>query len=277
MIMLAFTFIILAEPVKIEFRQPEISEISGIEMLECCDSLVFAVNDSGNPSEVYVLNMRGEIAQTIVMPQGYKNNDWEDITSMQTGHNGVLFIADIGNNKLLKTSYQIILMFFTFRCNESIPVQIDSLKTLNFTMENNSYDAETLIYDSISGNLYVITKWGEFSKVFEITNPLTRSSKVFPAKYCGKLPLSIITGGDLNAEGDKLLLKTYIEVCFWYRLPNESFGDMCSRAPDALMPYKTEPQGEAICWSPDSRFYYTMSERKNNATVFLYKYAFNMD
>jgi hypothetical protein len=144
-------------------------------------------------------------------------------------------------------------------------------------MEKNTYDAETLIYDPLSGNLYVITKWGEFSKVFEITNPLTRNSDVFPAEYCGQLPLSIVTGGDLNAEGDKLLLKSYIEVFFWYRLPNESFGEMCSRTPDALLPYKMEPQGESICWSPDSKFYYTMSERKNKRSVFLYKYPFLMD
>jgi len=267
------------KPEKIEITHKAIAEISGIEMLPCCDSLVFAVNDSGNPSEVYVLTLSGKVSQIIPIPKQFKNNDWEDISAAQIGepNQAVLFIADTGNNKLLKTSYEIVLLFITFKCGEDIPVQVDSLKSIKFTMDKSAYDAETLLYDTQSGNLYVITKWSEFSKVFEISHPLTRTSDVFPARFCGQLPISIATGGDLDDTGNLLVIKTYIEVYFWNRQPGESIGDMCSRTPDALLPYKSEPQGEAICWSPDNKFYYTLSERKSAKSVFLYKYLFSVD
>lgn len=70
-----------------------LKENSGIEVTSK-SKLIWTLQDSGNPPEIYGVDVTGKIAQTIQITNA-KNNDWEDLTSDEAGN---LYIGDFGNN-----------------------------------------------------------------------------------------------------------------------------------------------------------------------------------
>ncbi|WP_366184187.1 hypothetical protein [Flavobacterium ovatum] len=70
-----------------------LKEVSGIITVQ--DSkLIACIEDSGNKNEIYLLDSKGKIQNTIKINQ-VENNDWEDITKDIHGN---LYIGDFGNN-----------------------------------------------------------------------------------------------------------------------------------------------------------------------------------
>lgn len=79
----------------------DLKEISGLELLN--DSTLVAFNDGGNKSEIYLLNLQGEIKK-IVDVLDTKNRDWEDITRDKE----YIYIGDIGNNLNKRNNLSIV-------------------------------------------------------------------------------------------------------------------------------------------------------------------------
>ena len=79
----------------------KLNEISGLEMLN--DSTLIAFNDGGNKSEIYLLNLEGEILRMIDVLDT-KNRDWEDITR----DDEFIYIGDIGNNRNEREKLSIV-------------------------------------------------------------------------------------------------------------------------------------------------------------------------
>ena len=76
-----------------KFKLPkELNEISGLEKLN--DSVLIAINDSGNSPEIFFINLQGTILKKCRVKNA-PNSDWEDLTM---DYKGNLYIADVGNN-----------------------------------------------------------------------------------------------------------------------------------------------------------------------------------
>lgn len=70
----------------------ELNEISGLEKFN--DTVLIAINDSGNSPDVFFIDFRGTILKKCKVYNA-TNTDWEDLTSDDKGN---LYIADVGNN-----------------------------------------------------------------------------------------------------------------------------------------------------------------------------------
>jgi hypothetical protein len=80
----------------------ELNEISGLEKFN--DSVLIAINDSGNEPSIFFLDLKGRILKTTVVKNA-PNRDWEDLT-MDDKRN--LYIADVGNNSGTNTTFSIL-------------------------------------------------------------------------------------------------------------------------------------------------------------------------
>lgn len=69
-----------------------LEEISGIEFDK--DDNLWAINDSGNSTEIHHIDTLGNVKRSIRISNA-KNIDWEDMTQDDFGH---FFIGDFGNN-----------------------------------------------------------------------------------------------------------------------------------------------------------------------------------
>jgi len=70
----------------------ELNEISGLEQYN--DSILIAVNDSGNSNELFFIDLNGKILKKCSVSNA-SNTDWEDLAMDDLGN---LYIADVGNN-----------------------------------------------------------------------------------------------------------------------------------------------------------------------------------
>jgi hypothetical protein len=70
----------------------ELNEISGLEKFN--DSILVAINDSGNTPDIYFIDLKGTILRKSRVTNA-TNTDWEDLAMDDMGN---LYIADVGNN-----------------------------------------------------------------------------------------------------------------------------------------------------------------------------------
>ena len=80
----------------------ELKEISGLEKFN--DSILIAINDSGNSPELFFIDLKGEIIKKTFVSNAL-NIDWEDLTIDDEGN---LYIADVGNNAHLRKDLGIL-------------------------------------------------------------------------------------------------------------------------------------------------------------------------
>jgi hypothetical protein len=80
----------------------ELKEISGLEKFN--DSILIAINDSGNAPLIFFIDLKGEIIKKTFVSNAL-NIDWEDLTIDDEGN---LFIADVGNNDHLRNDLCIL-------------------------------------------------------------------------------------------------------------------------------------------------------------------------
>lgn len=79
----------------------KLDEISGLELLN--DTTLIAFNDGGNKSEIYLLNLKGEILREVNILDT-KNHDWEDIAI----DDEYVYLGDIGNNNNSRDNLSIV-------------------------------------------------------------------------------------------------------------------------------------------------------------------------
>ena len=138
-----------------------------------------------------------------------------------------------------------------------------------------AHDAETLLVDPESSDLFIVTKEMRGpSRVFRYPAP-HRPKELVTLEEVGALQLGPsdvpgarwVTGGDISLRRNQIVLRTYSHVFLWNRSPGQSIGQAISEPPCA-MPQHREPQGEAICWSLDESGYITVSEKLHQPVYF---------
>ncbi|MBL1278960.1 MAG: hypothetical protein COA33_001715 [Fluviicola sp.] len=185
--LIAFTFAFgqKNELVKLSSLPTELSEASGIELLN--DTTFVVINDGGNTADLFVLNLDGSLRKKVRVLRE-KNNDWEDLAADEN----YLYIADFGNNKnerknlvILKVKIASILskkevvaekIYFNYQEQVSFPPKKEKL----------NFDAEALV--CIGDSLLILTKVNNV--------PWTGESQLY---YLPKIPgiYSIKKAGEL--------------------------------------------------------------------------------
>ncbi len=133
-----------------------LGEISGIEYDK--DGNLWAINDSGNSTEIHQIDSLGQIRRSINISNA-KNIDWEDLTQDDFGH---FFIGDFGNNDNKRndlTIYKIenpIDIKTTDTEAEIIRFKFSDQDLENTTDSIKNFDLEAFIF--YKGKLYLFTK-----------------------------------------------------------------------------------------------------------------------
>lgn len=239
------------------------NEASGIAPSRLYFGSLFIVDDSEAAAGYHVFSKDGSY-QKFVNINGH-NRDWEDIATGDGPETGKSYIyaADIGDNGNVHKQYTI----YRFEEPNSSVNFVEEVDAIQFFYPNNeSNNSETLLLDAKTKDLYVITKDQFNVKVFRLKYPQP-VNQPFEAEYLGVIPYWGIVGGDISADGNEILLKTYIAVFYWKRKTNESVFQALSRTRDVGAPYVQENQGESICWDYQAKGYYTISERGGQPTA----------
>lgn len=250
-----------------------LNEISGLAESAAMPGNFWVEEDSGNENKIYLLSAQGKTIGVFRMTT-VDDRDWEDIAISAGPAPGIhhIYLAEIGDN-VLKYSTKFIYRFpepaITGR---PLPIvdDISRVDKIAFQYPDGNKNAEAILVDPISLDLYVITK-EQRATVYKLPYPQSLS-KVTLATKLGTLPISTVTSASVSGDGSEILIKNYTTILYWKRQPGESLSVVLGRNPVQLV-YSTEPKGEAICWTNDGSGYFTTSEIVDTtaATLFSYK------
>jgi hypothetical protein len=255
-----------------------VTELSGLAASRTNAGVWWGHNDSGNAPKVFAIGDNGANLAEFTL-KGATNIDWEDIAVGPGPAPGVsyVYVGDIGGNISPRNS--VVLYRFpepTVGATQPFVAQpIAAFDTLTFTYPNNeTHDAEALIADPATGDLFVFTKdFSGTAQIFRAAAPLG-SGELLPAGTVSLGPLHAITGADVTAAGDVVALRSYWTV-FLYPRPagaplTDAFGQpVCSGAtPAASFTNPPSPQLESIAFTPDGRGYVTAADNTSHQKLY---------
>lgn len=247
----------------------KLEEASGLVASVAHPGYFWTHNDSGNGADLFLIDSKAQIAAT--MPLGkVKNRDWEDIAigSGPQPDKTYLYVGDIGDNRA-QYPYKIIYRFEEPAAIEN--KRIEKFDTLFIQLPDGTRDAETLMIDPVSSDMFMVSKREDSVRLYQFSNTW-KSGDTLTAELKIKMPYKLTVAGDISADGSEVLLKNYDHVYYWKRSGTEPIAELLKQTPVELK-YKPEKQGEAIAWSRDGSGYYTLSESSTHerARLLFYK------
>ena len=233
-----------------------LDEASGIADSKTNPGYVWVQQDSGNPNDIALLSYNGTVLKTINIKTSI-NRDWEDmaLANGPVAGSNFIYLADVGDNGLIFPAYYI------YRFAE--PTQtVDSVfecDKIVFKYPDGSHDAEAIMVDNDTKDIYIITKQDTRSAIYKLPYPQNISA-VNVAVLNGTLTFNGVTSAALSPDGKEILIKTYNAIHYWKKTKAETVEQALMDKPVSIS-YKFEPQGEAICFKNDNSGFFTLSER----------------
>lgn len=241
--------------------QPIIEEASGIADSKTNPGYLWVQEDSGNPTQLYLLKHNGTTQKKIYL-SGISNRDWEDMALC----GGDIYVGEIGDNNASYPDYA----FYKFPEPTIAADTVRNVETVRFKYPDGSHDAEAFFVEPSTKNIYVITKRDSASLIYKLTAPLSTSS-INTAELVGRLPYNGVVSAALSADEKEIIVKTYLAL-YYYTVAAGEKKEAALQKNYTKLPYTLEPQGEAVCFSAAGDGYFTLSEKGFAITQQLYFY-----
>lgn len=244
------------EPQMFRVTPGMIDEISGMADSRNIENSLWVQQDSGNPAELSLISYTGEFIKSLPVLNAV-NRDWEDMSfakDLSTGKN-ILYIADIGDNNQVELTYHV----YRFEEPSAGDSEINDVEKISFRYSDGSHDAEAILVDENSNDIYIITKRDAKAGIYKIAYPQS-TTNINVAVLEGSLDYNGLTSAGFSPDGSEIIIKTYSHLYHYKKNDNESLTVALKRKPYSI-PYVMEPQGEAICFKKDNKGFFTLSEK----------------
>ncbi|MCZ6818469.1 MAG: T9SS type A sorting domain-containing protein [Calditrichaeota bacterium] len=250
-----------------------LDEASGIAASRKNPGVLWMHNDSGDQNRLFTLNSDGRHLG-VYFVDGVTSCDWEDIALGPGPEEGeeYIYIGDIGDNDAARD------VKFIYRVREpavhpqqaAIDTVLAGAETIAFQYPDGKRDAETLMVDPLTRDIYLISKRENIVHVYRAPYPQS-TANVNTLESVATLNMTNVVAGDISPSGLEILVKTYTSIFYWCRTAGQSIAGALSASP-VVVPYVVEPQGEAISWDFEGAGYFTTSEELGSVPAHLYYY-----
>lgn len=250
-----------------------INEASGIATSRKNPNVLWTHNDSGDEARLFAFNLQGSHLGVYNIA-GIDNRDWEDIAvgPGPDDNETYIYIGDIGDNSAqheLKFIYRISEPMVDSN-QAPVDTAISGAETITFQYPDGNRDAETLMVDPLTKDIYIISKRENQVRVYLAAYPQSTTQTII-LEQVATLNLTLAVGGDISPSGLEILIKTYTKMHYWCRTPGQTLGQAFENGP-VTVSYVPELQGEAVAWASDQMGYYTISEELGGIPAHLYFY-----
>jgi 5'-nucleotidase len=253
-----------------------LSEVSGAVASRAHPPVLWVHNDSGGEPAVHAVTPEGKSLGAYTV-EGATVLDWEDLAIGPGPGRGTsyLYIGDIGDNLSARDRIVVYRVAEPAEEPDGTGGTLEDTETFSLRYPDGPVDAEALLVDPKSGDLYVIDK--EYTtgvgKVFrakkrQLVDGADRTLRRVasfrlapdrPDDPTGGFPGTMVTGADVSPDGNLVLVRTYRRVLAFVRPEGKdlvaAFGvDACTA------PQTPERQGEAVAFTADGKGYVTIGE-----------------
>lgn len=263
-------------PLVNDLARKDLIEISGVAASRINPGVLYIHNDSGNPDQVYLTNGNGDNIGTLNMP--VPNRDWEDIAVGPGPEPGktYVYLGDIGDNNSVYPSVHIYRFLEPDLTGLAFPVtlNITNVDDIELKYPEGPVNAETLMVDPATKDIYIATKESNLSKIYVAKYPQNTTSATVLTPVV-ELYFNKATGGDISPDGTEILLRSNELIWYWKLPAGTSISSGLMMQPEVAPYANNEPQGEGVGFAADGSGYYTDTEIKGYpgklATMSFYK------
>jgi hypothetical protein len=256
---------------KITDLPKSLNEVSGTETTYN-SNLIWMLNDSGNTPKIYGLNKKGKIKKELKLKA--KNNDWEDLTSDESGN---LYIGDFGNNTNERKNLAILkINASSLKDDKKLDVKRISFQYPDQTKfppkkKKMHFDCEAFFY--YNNYFYLFTKSrvkANFGKTNLYRVPVESGNHV--AEFIGSFNSCDnsecwITSADISDDGKTVVLLSPKSVFVFTNYTLDNFFSGHVKQYD----FDLSSQKEGICFKDNNTLYIT-DEKAHGAGGNLYKF-----
>ena len=228
-----------------------LTELSGLVRSRLAPGSFWAIEDSGAAAVLHRIGPRGEQRGSALI-ENAENVDWEDLAAAGR----YLYAADIGDNNGVRESVAV------YRAEEPATPAPVAGRRLTLRYDGGARDAEALLVDPWDGTLVVVTKGLVGGDVFTAKPPAGFGGER-TVRERGGVGLSLVTGGDVSADGRTIALRTYGSLAVWQRRRGESIAEALKRKPCVSPTSLRDGQGEALALSASGAAAWTVAERNH--------------
>jgi hypothetical protein len=202
-----------------------VNEASGLARSRTRPGVWFTHNDAGGIAELYAFDLDGAFIEAHTVSGG-GFLDWEDLAAgpCPSGPGDCLYIGDIGDNSRTRASIVV------YAVEEPAPGEqayvVGSFPA--FYPEGDPQDSEALFVHPRSGQIYLATKDAESdtSTIYRFHDePTETPQELTPvAAWVPEVSGAATTGAAWDAQGDRLVIRTYGIAFQWVTDPCEPEG-----------------------------------------------------
>ena len=237
-------------------EDPSANELSGLVRSRSQADLLWSHDDSGAGPILFGLRTDGRVAARPTVT-GAQAEDWEDIAAGPSADGEpLLYVGDIGDNSARRPAIDV------YRVAEPRVGDAASAPAarLRLRYPDGAHDAEALLVDPLRGDLLIVTKVLGAARAYRASARLAAGSQT-TLRAGPDIALSLVTAGDVSADGRVIVLRGYDRVAVWVRRGRERLTTTLRRAP-CLSPTSLlgEGQGEAIALDRRGTSFVTIAE-----------------
>jgi len=241
-----------SSPYKIEriAKLPSIiNESSGVAMIN--DSTFWTLNDGGGKSELYKVNLQGNLLSRIEIPNS-SNIDWEEVA---TDAKGIIYIGDFGNNNNNRKDLRIYKYNPLLNKTDTISFSYHDQLAFPPAKTTMNFDCEAMFHHNDS--LYLVSKnrGNKTVRFYKIPDkPGTYKISPFYTSFIS----SMITGATMDDDHKRIALLSYGKIYFF----DVTTQNPMSLKPCSCMGFARNAQAEGIAYLKNNSILITNEQGK---------------
>tara|TARA_R110002049_G_scaffold30345_2_gene103950 strand:+ start:1048 stop:1848 length:801 start_codon:yes stop_codon:yes gene_type:complete len=238
----------------------DLEEASAIELVKG-SNLLWTIEDAGNKNNLYGLNLKGNIIRDIDI-ENAKNEDWEDLTSDNSGN---IYIGDFGNNNKKRKNFTIYKVSDLKNIKDRATAEV-----IGFTLPKGVKSEDFEAFFLLDNYFYIFSKENSTSILLKVPNDIGNHVAELVTDFNLEGKHHKITSAAISPNEETVVL-----------LNHDKLWKLSNFKPDNFFKGKVEElkfdhvsQKEGICFKNDSIVYIT-DERNKTEGGNIYTFSLN--
>lgn len=247
-------------PVALGTTGASLPETSGIVVSRTHAGVIWAENDSGNPPNVFAIDLTGALLATLTLG-GATNVDWEDIALAPGPSGDVLYLADVGDNfaraSMGRNGRTSVRLYRLPEPDPSLGDRTLSAETIDLRYPDHPHDCEAVLVEPTTGDVYLVSKEdAPPAEIFVARAPLAAGAMV-TLEHLGSMDLALVTAADVSRDGAQVALRNYGEIRVY---DVHALGIAAALGGDAFLTAPAASGAEAIAFDATDTDLLTIAE-----------------
>lgn len=245
----------------------EINEASGIVASRQNPGVLWTHNDNGYPGHIFALSTNGALLAHYFVPNVFFG-DFEDIAigPGSLPQHQYIYLGDIGDNNTNRTNIRVFRFpepsIYGYQAASPRFDAVPLVQEIVLTYPDAPYDAEALMVDPITGDLFIATKQDPDARLYRATRAQLDAGGPIELTFIRTLSFSgfrSVGAGDISADGRLIAMRRNARAWVWNRSASQTVGDALAVS-GTQAPVATENNGEGIAFHPTGLGYFTITE-----------------